>query len=210
MNLQINPENHLKLNWILCRPLPGSCRCPSRNVQLWESVEPAPAGAALPWSHISGFGKHWESWLFLFLVRWMNQFCLPVWADGLNAAGLPFCFQLLKYNSKTLWASCCFLHWYPCDGNLVFSWFVEEMAKTMWWSRGLCLLIGIGTRCACLKQAAKKGLQVASFSFERNRANFGCRYILLWEHLWWQSSQMAFAWAATPVGQISLFRWSLY
>ena len=103
-----------------------------------------------------------------------------------------------------------FLHWYPCDGNLAFSWFVEEMAKTMWWSRGLCLLIGIGTRCACLKQAAKKGLQVASFSFERNTANLGCRYILLWEHLWWQSSQMAFAWAATPVGQIFLFRWSLY
>lgn len=78
LNLQINPESQLRLNWILCRPLPGSCRRPSTNVQLWESVEPAPAGAALPWSHISGFGKHWESWLFLFLVRWMNQFCLPV------------------------------------------------------------------------------------------------------------------------------------
>ncbi len=71
------------LNWILCSPLPGSCRRPWRNVQLWESVEPAPASAALPWSRISGFGKHWES-------------CLPVWANGLNAAGLPLLFPVVE------------------------------------------------------------------------------------------------------------------
>lgn len=72
LNLQINPESQLKLNWILCRPRPGSCRRLSTTIVRIRGTSPSRCGIAMV-SH----QWLWEALRILvvsILVRWMNHF----------------------------------------------------------------------------------------------------------------------------------------